>query len=594
MDSTGSNSSSNILETRIVASPSLSEHYIPGCESSMKPLVGMMFKNLSDGIEFYKVYAARCGFDIQLGTAKKHKDGTITLRYVYCNKQGSKNSAKEYGDASGHVMKKRRKVSRRMNCMTRISFKFKGEHEYVINLFEDRHSHGLFPDKYKEFLKGNRKLDHVHQKFMLNCVRANVGPMSCYKIFKQVVGGYSNVGCTSSDVKNFTHDLRAYIDGAEAQMILDNLFRKRELCPAFFFDYCVNADDQLTSLMWADPICRRNFALFGDIISFDATYSTNRYEMIFTPFTRKDNHGKCVTFGAALLSSEDNEAYSWVLDNFKVCMGRSPAMLITDQDPGLKIAVQRSLPEIRHWLCMWHIMLKVPNKVPAHLRKNELFREKFNNIVWSDFIEPIKFEKKWEEIMVEFGLTETSWFSSMFDIRKDWIPAYFRDFLLSELCWTTSISESVNNFYCTFLSPKSNLVEFFMKYDSALDSQRHTYAEMNSLDESYVPVLRTPIFLEKHAATVYITSIFHKVQKEIYVACFKCRLMSIVHDETQLVYEVNDGCDGIFQVRYDRDENTVVCSCAKFVRRGLLCCHIFIILKDLSFDRISDKYVLSR
>ncbi|KAH6784018.1 hypothetical protein C2S52_008977 [Perilla frutescens var. hirtella] len=429
---------------------------------------------------------------------------------------------------------------------------------------------------------------------MLNCVRVNVGPMTCYTLFKQIVWGYFNIGCTSSDVKNFTRDLRAYIDGADAQMILDNLFRKRELCPAFFFDYCVNADDQLTHLMWADLICRRNFALFRDIVSFDATYSTNRYEMIFTPFTRKDNHGKCVMFGAALLSSEDNEAYSWVLDNFKVCMGRSPTMLITDQDPRLKIAVQRSLPETRHRLCMWHIMLKVSDKVLAHLRKNELFREKFNNIVWSDFIEPVEFEKKWEEIMVEFGLTETSWFSSMFDIPKDWIPAYFRDFPLSGLCRTTSISESVNNFYCTSLSPKSNLVEFFMKYDSALDSQRYTYAEMNSLDESYVHVLRTPILLEKHAATVYTTSIFHKVQKKIYVACFKCRLMSIVHDERQLVYEVNDGCDGIFQVRYERDENTVVCSCAKFVRKGLLCCHIFIILKDLSFDRIPDKYVLCR
>ncbi|KAH6780797.1 hypothetical protein C2S52_012034 [Perilla frutescens var. hirtella] len=464
----------------IVVSPGLSQYYIPGCESSMKPLVGMMFKNLSDG------------------TAKKYKVGTITLRNVYCNKQGSKNSAKEYDDASGHVIKKRRRVSRRMDCMARISFKFKGEHG------------------------------------------------------------------------------------------------KRELCLTFFFDYCVNADDQLTRLMWADPICRRNFTLFGDIVSFDATYSTNRYEMIFTLFTEKDNHGKCVTFGAALLSNEDNEAYSWVLDNFKVCMGRSPAMLIIDQDPGLKIAVQCSLPETRHRLCMWHIMLKVPDKVPAHLRKNDLFRGKFNNIVWSNFIEPIEFEKKWEEIMVEFGLTETSWFSSMFDIRKDWIPAYFRDFPLSGLCRTTSISESVNNYYCTFLSPKSNLVEFFMKYDSALDSQRYTYAEMNSLDESSVPLLRTPILLEKHAATVYTTSIFHKVQKEIYSACFKCRLISIVHDERQLVYEVNDGCDGIFQVRYDRDENTVVCCCAKFVRKGLLCCHIFIILKDLSFDGIPDKYVLSR
>lgn len=53
--------------------------------------------------------------------------------------------------------------------------------------------------------------------------------------------------------------------------------------------------------------------------------------MIFAPFTGKDNHGKCVTFGAGLLTSEDELSYVWLLEKFLKCMdNKSPHLLITD------------------------------------------------------------------------------------------------------------------------------------------------------------------------------------------------------------------------------------------------------------------------
>ncbi|KAH6808347.1 hypothetical protein C2S51_029455 [Perilla frutescens var. frutescens] len=469
MESSGSNITDECLETNIVISPGLTQYYTPGCESSMKPVVGMIFKNISDGIEFYRAYAARCGFDIRLSSRKKSNDGTVTWRYLVCNREVSKNASMSPDGDIDYASKKRRRVSRRVRCMARLVLKFSGERGYVVYSFEDRHSHVLVSDKHKGFLKVNRSLQDVHQKFILNCVRANIGPTTGFKMYNQTVGGYSNIGCTINDVKNFTRDLRAYIVGVDAQMLLDNLY----------------------------PICRRNFAAFGDSVSFDTTYNTNRYKLVFTPFTGKDNHGKLVTFGAALLSSEDTEAYSWVLESFKVCMGRSPSMLITDQDPALKKAIKRAFPDTRHRLCMWHIMLKVTDKVPAHLKKDKSFKDRINKIVWNDFLEPVEFENKWEEVMVDFGLTEVSWFKSMYDARFDWIPAYFRNHHLSGLCRTTSISESANSFYGSFVSPTCNLVEFFMNY-------------------------------------------------------------------------------------------------VKFVREGLLCCHIYLLLKDLKFDKIPDKYVVPR
>ncbi|KAH6766759.1 hypothetical protein C2S52_017742 [Perilla frutescens var. hirtella] len=343
--------------------------------------------------------------------------------------------------------------------------------------------------------------------------------MTTFRLFKEVVGGYSNIGCTTVDFKNFSRDLKAYVVGVDAQMMLDKMSKRHELCSTFTFDYEVNKDDQLRCVFWADPISRRNFSLFGDVVSFDATYRTNRYSMIFAPFTGKDNHGKLVTFGAALMSGEDAESYSWVFQKFKDCMGGSPSLIITDQDLGLKVAVRQVLPDTRHRLCIWHIMFKVPDKLPVHIRKNETFRKRLNNIVWSNCINITDFELIWKEIMVEFGLADDSWFKSLYDIREDWVPAYFRDLPMSGLCRTTSISESVNSFYSRFLRSKSNLVEFLMNFDSALDTQRDAHAYLDSVYESSIPKLKTPFTFVRNMLPLFILGISSTSQYLLNMLC---------------------------------------------------------------------------
>ncbi|KAH6782329.1 hypothetical protein C2S51_007622 [Perilla frutescens var. frutescens] len=462
--------------------------------------------------------------------------------------------------------------------MARIGFKYIGCDGYSVGLFEERHTHSLVTDTHREFMNLNRNIDPSHQMFILNCARLNIGPVTTFRLVKEVVGGYSNIGCTVVDFKNFSRDLKAYTVGVDAQMMLDKMSKRHELCSAFTFDYEVNKDDQLRCVFWADPISRRNFSLFGDVVSFDATYRTNRL---------------LVTFGTALMSGEDAESYSWVLQKFKDCMGASPSLIITDQDLGLKVVVRQVLPNTRHRLCMWHIMFKVPDKLLAHIRKNETFRKRLNSIVWSNCINITDFELIWKEIMVEFGLADDSWFKSLYDIREDWVPAYFRDLLMSGLCRTTSISESVNSFYSRFLRSKSNLVEFLMNFDSALNTQRHAHAYLDSVDESSIPQLKTPFTFEKHAATVYTRNKFYEVQKEIEDTCYVCRVCNISENDSVVMLEVKDGFGATNKVVHNKVEDSTTCSCLKFVRDGMFCCHIFTLFKDFKLESIPPKYVVS-
>ncbi|KAH6783430.1 hypothetical protein C2S52_008389 [Perilla frutescens var. hirtella] len=532
----------------IVVAPESREVHVPQCHSDIKPFQGQTFKSLDKGIKFYRSYAASCGFDVRLGTGRKWKDGTRLSRYVYCNREGEKNAQDD--DVLNGGKQKRRRVSLRFGCNARVCFKLVPHGAYVINIFIEQHTHSLVSDSFKKYLKANRRLDFVHQHFILNCARANIGPMKSYKFFKETVGQFSNIGCTSGEFMNFSRDLKAYVVGVDAQMLLDKLFMKRETCSTFYFDYAVDKNDHLTRLFWVDPIARKNYSVFGDVVSFDATYDTNRYKMIFAPFIGMDNHGKLITFGASLLCSEDKDAYGWVLSKFKDCMGQAPRLIITDQDPALKIVVERSL---------------APD-----------------------------FAQKLGDIMTEFGLEDDSWLNSMYDIHQFWIPAYFRDFFLGGLCRTTSISESVNNFYSGYLNKNSSLLAFFMQFESALDSQRYSNERLNSADESRSPQLSTPLSFEKHAATVYTTEIFLKVQKEIEDACYVCIVDKIHNHESTREYWVDDCKNGSFRVVLNKVDNSITCSCKKFVMVGLLCCHVFVILKDLKLATIPDTYVISR
>ncbi|XP_076912621.1 protein FAR-RED IMPAIRED RESPONSE 1-like [Bidens hawaiensis] len=145
-------------------------------------------------------------------------------------------------------------------------------------------------------------------------------------------------------------------------MVVQRLSGKKNCCDGYSFESTVNSNGELDRLFWADEISKKNYLAFGDIISFDATFKTNKYNMVFVPFTAIDNHRRNVIVGAALLSSKSIESYSWLLKVFLDYFGITPKVVV-DQDPAMKQAISLVLPNSRHRLCMWHIMKKLADKL---------------------------------------------------------------------------------------------------------------------------------------------------------------------------------------------------------------------------------------
>jgi len=73
------------------------------------------------------------------------------------------------------------------------------------------------------------------------------------------------------------------------------------------------------------------------------------------------------------------------------------------------------------------------------------------------------------------------------------MPAYFRDLFLGAVLGTTSCCESENNFFSNFTNSHLSLVEFWMRYESALELQRYGQLQFDNESSSLVPLLKITI-----------------------------------------------------------------------------------------------------
>ncbi|XP_019162230.1 PREDICTED: protein FAR1-RELATED SEQUENCE 5-like [Ipomoea nil] len=287
--------------------------WIPECDPCLKPFEGQVFETLDDGIDFYIKYAANAGFDVWRSSDEKNKYGTILRkRLMVCSREGFKGlTGITACTIEGPKKQKRRRTTYRVGCWARIAFKLGIGGRFEVKGFEEEQTHSLCKDRYKPFMKVNRKLDIGHQQFITNCLKVNIGASQSFDLYAEMVGGVANVGATKQDFKNYKREMLEFMREGDAQMVISKYLAKKADDTNMFFEYEMNEQDNLARLFWADGVARKNYVAFGDVVSFDATYQTNRYKLVFVPFTGVDNHKRCVTFGAGLIDREDVESYRW-------------------------------------------------------------------------------------------------------------------------------------------------------------------------------------------------------------------------------------------------------------------------------------------
>ncbi|XP_074288937.1 protein FAR1-RELATED SEQUENCE 5-like [Silene latifolia] len=231
---------------------------------------------------------------------------------------------------------------KRWGCEAMIKFMFH-ENMYKIEQFREGHNHPLTLVKNREFEKlvENISILNEYQKqLIIHNLRLNVGASLTYNLCKKQAEGFENVGASLMQFKNFQRNVKCLLNDKDGQMFISHLKTLRET-KGLVFAYETDADNSLTRIVWTNADSIRCYALFGDEISFDPTYGTNKYNMKFAPFTGINNHKNSITFGCVLLEHEDDDSFIWGFQQFlKEMGGKEPNYIISDQDPGIINAVE--------------------------------------------------------------------------------------------------------------------------------------------------------------------------------------------------------------------------------------------------------------
>ncbi|XP_074327363.1 protein FAR1-RELATED SEQUENCE 5-like [Apium graveolens] len=312
---------------------------------------------------------------------------------------------------------------------------------------------------------------------------------------------------------------------------------------------------------------------FRDVVTFDTTYLTNKYDMPFAPFVGVNNHGQSILLGCGLISNEDTPTFTWLFKTWLNCMSNNPPhAIITDHDRSMKNAIELVFPEARHLY---------------------------------DSIDIDTFEFGWNVMISKYNLENNDWLRGLYDGRRRWISCFVKDCIWAGMS-TTQRSESMNAFFDGYVNGKTSLRKFVGKYDCALKDkvEKEVEADTRSLS-TFIPYV-TQHHMEKQFQEIYTNEKFKEFQKKIINVMYcECSLLefvgSIFQYQMEEIQYIGDSQTrrtinyNVCFVKEVSEDYEVKYGCRLFEFRGIIYRHIIkVLLFKKNIFTISSKYILRR
>ncbi|XP_024036849.1 protein FAR1-RELATED SEQUENCE 5-like [Citrus sinensis] len=180
---------------------------------------------------------------------------------------------------------------------------------------------------------------------------------------------------------------------------------------------------------------RAAYKYFGDVITFDTTYLTNKYDMPFAPFVGVNHHGQSILLGCGLISCEDTETFTWLFEAWLSCMSDSPPIgIITDQDRAIQRAIESVFLTTKYRWCLWHIMKKVPEKLGAFKEREGIISSLLSTVY--DSLSSDAFEEAWHCMITKYDLWDNDWLNDLYEERHRWVSCYLKGYFWAGMSTT--------------------------------------------------------------------------------------------------------------------------------------------------------------
>ncbi|KMZ65343.1 hypothetical protein ZOSMA_325G00010 [Zostera marina] len=265
------------------------------------PIVGEVFPSYEMAVQSYYDFASSTRFSVRLGSThnildKQTGHKILVMKRLLCSKQGSPNLI--LPPTNGN---RRKNGVSRCGCLASIKFKrIDRSDQWVTHFINLDHNHPFTTPTKIRYLPINRSISHTSKILFSSLADVNVPISQQTAYFSNELGGPENMSCMTLDINNMVRDDRIDLKNYDVDLIVEDFEMKKLENAQFFYDL-VKDDAGRLNLFWADPTMIENYKLFEDSVTFDTTYKTNVYSMVFGMFCGVNHHRKTTIFGNAFL-----------------------------------------------------------------------------------------------------------------------------------------------------------------------------------------------------------------------------------------------------------------------------------------------------
>lgn len=557
-------------------------------DPNLEPYEGMEFDSEQASRIFYNSYARRVGFSTRVSVYQRsRRDGSIICRQIVCSREGFRRDG-------GENRSKRQRTITRVGCKAQMTVKKQSSGRWAVSKLVKEHNHELVPPDKVHCLRSHRHVSGPARSLIDTLQAAGMGPSGVMSVLIKESGGINNVGFTKVDCQNYMSSSRQRTLGSGGQLVFDYLKRMQDEDPGFFCAVQGDFENSTGNIFWADSNSRMNYNYFGDAVTFDTTYRTNRYRVPFAPFTGWNHHGQPVLLGCALLLNESESSFVWLFQTWLAAMSSChPVSITTDQDRIIRAAVMQVFPGTRHRFCKWNVFREAQEKLSHIYHSQPTFEAEFLRCI--NVTETInEFELCWESLLKRYDLDNNEWLQSMYYARQQWVPVFLRDTFFGEM-FVIQGSDNMNSYFDGYINASTNIQVLIKQYEKAITTRHEKEVKADYDTMNISPILRTPSPMEKQAAKLYTRIIFMKFQEELVeTLAYPATVVDDTGSETLFrVAKFGEDRKGHF-VKFNVFEKKASCSCQMFEFSGIICRHILAVFKVTNVLTLPSHFILKR
>jgi zinc finger SWIM domain-containing protein 3 len=563
----------------------------PSVPIELTPSKGMQFESDNIAYKFYNEYGRMAGFSIRKEYVNKcKKTGTVTSRRFVCEKEGI------WGKDKRDSKTRKARAETRCGCNARLGIVCNRDSgKYIVTDFIAEHNHNLHLSTTVHMMSSQRRMSATQAAEIDLAYESGIRLKDSYQLMSKQVGGSDNLGFTKRDHKNYLRNKRQRALNFGEAASLEKYFRHQlKESPSYFYAFQLDAEELITNIFWANARMIIDYNHFGDVITFDTTYSTNRDARPLGVFLGLNHHRETVIFGATLLYDETIESFIWLFETFLEAISeKRPITIFTDQDAAMAAAIQEVMPDTYHALCSWHMWQNANRHLGYLLKGRSQFNKDFLACIY-EYDDEDEFLSAWNIMLEKYDARENKWLIGIFQLKEKWAQAYVKRTFTAGMR-STQLSERFNCNLKDCLQTDLNILEFFTHFERVVKQKRdkELEAEYNSRQKLPRLNLKSSPMLNQ-VAKVYTPKAFELFQNEVEEVPPLC---IIDRNTSQVTHTYVVGLFNghrTYKITWNPLEQNLSCSCRKFETFGILCRHALKIFDVLDIKLILDEYIIKR